>query len=238
MNEHSLWHLSISSTLWYAGASKHLWLGNLNTRLPRAVLKAVFEVHGPVDDVVTFPGRMYAFVNFQHAEDAARAQEALDGKEVSLASLRILLPSCCCCCCVCCPCLCYCCCCCCSCSLFKLGFCSFVYSCPAAAAAAAIAAAAAAIAAAAAALHTWLLLLCVQLPPSAPQPGPHPCFVHRVTGFLVSFNECHIQAPMFCIDMCTICCPANMQLRAWYLSRQMLLFCIACKSHACGHNLQ
>lgn len=66
----------------YAGASKHLWLGNLNTRLPRAVLKAVFEVHGPVDDVVTFPGRMYAFVNFQHADDAARAQEALDGKEV------------------------------------------------------------------------------------------------------------------------------------------------------------
>ena len=65
-----------------AGASKHLWLGNLNTRLPRAVLKAVFEQHGPVDDVVTFPGRMYAFVNFQHAEDAARAQEALDGKEV------------------------------------------------------------------------------------------------------------------------------------------------------------
>lgn len=65
-----------------AGPSKHLWLGNLNTRLPRAVLKAVFEQHGPVDDVVTFPGRMYAFVNFQHADDAARAQESLDGKEV------------------------------------------------------------------------------------------------------------------------------------------------------------
>lgn len=47
------------------------------------MLKAVFEQHGPVDDVVTFPGRMYAFVNFQHADDAARAQEALDGKEVS-----------------------------------------------------------------------------------------------------------------------------------------------------------
>ena len=50
------------------------------------MLKAVFERHGPVDDVVTFPGRMYAFVNFQHADDAARAQEALDGKEVSPAS--------------------------------------------------------------------------------------------------------------------------------------------------------
>jgi len=40
-----------------------------------------------VDDVVTFPGRMYAFVNFQHAKDAARAQEALDGKEVRILGL-------------------------------------------------------------------------------------------------------------------------------------------------------
>lgn len=54
------------------------------------MLKAVFEQHGPVDDVVTFPGRMYAFVNFQHAEDAARAQEALDGKEVTT---HMLLPT-------------------------------------------------------------------------------------------------------------------------------------------------
>ena len=60
----------------------------MNTRLPRAVLKAVFEQHGPVDDVVTFPGRMYAFVNFQHADDAARAQESLDGKEVHLTNSR------------------------------------------------------------------------------------------------------------------------------------------------------
>lgn len=45
--------------------SKHLWLGNLSTKVPRAVLKAVFEKFGPVDDVVTFPGRMYAFVNYR-----------------------------------------------------------------------------------------------------------------------------------------------------------------------------
>lgn len=62
--------------------SKHLWLGNLNTRLPRSVLRAVFEQYGPVEDVVTFPGRMYAFVNFRHYEDAARACEALHDKEV------------------------------------------------------------------------------------------------------------------------------------------------------------
>ena len=38
--------------------SRHLWLGNLNTRLPRSVLRAVFENFGTVEDVVTFPGRM------------------------------------------------------------------------------------------------------------------------------------------------------------------------------------
>lgn len=48
-----------------------------------------------MDDVVTFPGRMYAFVNFQHAEDAARAQEALDGKEVTIQLLLPTLTACC-----------------------------------------------------------------------------------------------------------------------------------------------
>mmetsp|Transcript_29893 Transcript_29893/g.76118 ORF Transcript_29893/g.76118 Transcript_29893/m.76118 type:complete len:715 (-) Transcript_29893:592-2736(-) len=63
-------------------ASKHLWLGNLNTKLPRSVLKAVFEHFGAVEDVVTFPGRMYAFVNFKNPEDAVRAAEALNDREV------------------------------------------------------------------------------------------------------------------------------------------------------------
>eukprot|EP00210_Caulerpa_lentillifera_P004736 g4520.t1 len=58
--------------------SKHLWLGNLNTRLPRSVLKSIFEEYGPIEDVVTFPGRMYAFVNFIHPVDAQRAAKELD----------------------------------------------------------------------------------------------------------------------------------------------------------------
>jgi hypothetical protein len=45
--------------------------------LHRSALKQVFEQFGSVDDVVTFPGRMYAFVNFKTAEDAARACEAM-----------------------------------------------------------------------------------------------------------------------------------------------------------------
>ncbi|WIA09105.1 hypothetical protein OEZ85_008517 [Tetradesmus obliquus] len=64
--------------------SRHLWLGNLHQRLPRSVLRGVFERYGPVDDVVTFPGRMYAFVNFKEAGDAAKAAEAVQDKEVPL----------------------------------------------------------------------------------------------------------------------------------------------------------
>jgi hypothetical protein len=57
--------------------SRHLWLGNLHQRLPRSVLRSVFERYGPVDDVVTFPGRMYAFVNFKEPADAAKAADAV-----------------------------------------------------------------------------------------------------------------------------------------------------------------
>lgn len=57
--------------------SRHLWLGNLHQRLPRSLLRSVFEKFGPVEDVVTFPGRMYAFVNFREAADAAKAARAV-----------------------------------------------------------------------------------------------------------------------------------------------------------------
>ncbi len=35
-----------------------------------------------MEDVITFPGRMYAFVNFAHAGDASRATAMLNDKEV------------------------------------------------------------------------------------------------------------------------------------------------------------
>lgn len=62
--------------------TRHLWIGNLGTRTPRAVLKAVFEAHGVIEDVVTFPGRMYAFVNYCTVEEATAAAEALQNQVV------------------------------------------------------------------------------------------------------------------------------------------------------------
>jgi len=65
--------------------SRHLWLGNLHQRLPRSLLRSTFEKFGPVEDVVTFPGRMYAFVNFREPADAAKAAQAV---QVSLLLLQ------------------------------------------------------------------------------------------------------------------------------------------------------
>lgn len=78
--------------------SRHLWLGNLHQRLPRSLLRSTFERFGPVEDVVTFPGRMYAFVNFREAADAAKAAQAvqvslrdIDGTTTSLNGWRHML---------------------------------------------------------------------------------------------------------------------------------------------------
>lgn len=66
-----------------AEPTRHLWIGNLGTRTPRALLKAVFDPYGTLDDVVTFPGRMYAFVNYRTTEEALRAVAALQDRAVS-----------------------------------------------------------------------------------------------------------------------------------------------------------
>lgn len=62
--------------------TRHLWIGNLGTRTPRAILKAVFEAHGIVEDVVTFPGRMYAFVNYCTTDEAIQATNVLQNQTV------------------------------------------------------------------------------------------------------------------------------------------------------------
>jgi hypothetical protein len=68
--------------------SRHLWLGNLHQRLPRSLLRSTFERFGPVEDVVTFPGRMYAFVNFREAADAAKAAQAVQVRGAAWSGFR------------------------------------------------------------------------------------------------------------------------------------------------------
>lgn len=54
---------------------------SLNPPSPHAIPLSRF---GVVDDVVTFPGRMYAFVNFRTTEEAVAAMDTLQGLVVRL----------------------------------------------------------------------------------------------------------------------------------------------------------
>lgn len=57
--------------------TRHLWIGNLSTLTPRPLLKAIFARFGVLDDVITFPGRMYAFVNYRTTPEAMNAFSGL-----------------------------------------------------------------------------------------------------------------------------------------------------------------
>lgn len=63
------------------GPSEVLWVGfPLPSKVDEDALRRAFMPFGEVDRVKTFPGRTYAFVQFQTVEDATRAKNALDGK--------------------------------------------------------------------------------------------------------------------------------------------------------------
>lgn len=57
--------------------TRFLWIGNLTLKATRPMLCTVFERFGLLEDLVAFPGRMYAFVTYQHVESAMNALESL-----------------------------------------------------------------------------------------------------------------------------------------------------------------
>lgn len=62
--------------------TRHLWLGNLVTKLQPHQIRKIFEQYGPVEDIKSHPGYRYAFVNFYRPEDAAQAVRCLDNREM------------------------------------------------------------------------------------------------------------------------------------------------------------
>ncbi|XP_024388640.1 flowering time control protein FPA isoform X2 [Physcomitrium patens] len=63
------------------GPSEILWVGfPLPSKVDEDGLRRAFMPYGEVERVKTFPGRTYAFVQFQKVEEATRAKNALDGK--------------------------------------------------------------------------------------------------------------------------------------------------------------
>ena len=72
-----------------------MFAGNLSFDLTREQLLEAFSAVGPVQDVVMpldkMTGRMrgFAFVEFESEDDAAKAIEAMDGKELAGRPLRV-----------------------------------------------------------------------------------------------------------------------------------------------------
>lgn len=62
------------------GAGRFLWLGNLKHGLKKSTLLSIFRPFGRIQDVVMFPGKQFAFVNFVRTDDAvAAAQDLVSG---------------------------------------------------------------------------------------------------------------------------------------------------------------
>lgn len=59
--------------------SKHLWLGNIPMRPDKAAIEYLFGSFGHVTSVRVFPGKTFAFVNFETAQEAEYAMKCLDG---------------------------------------------------------------------------------------------------------------------------------------------------------------
>jgi RNA recognition motif-containing protein len=75
--------------------SKKLYVGNLSYSATDDQLRDLFEQHGPTQSVSvivdreTGRSRGFAFVEFETAESARAAQQALDGKDLDGRPLRV-----------------------------------------------------------------------------------------------------------------------------------------------------
>ncbi|KAK4424996.1 Flowering time control protein FPA [Sesamum alatum] len=69
--------------------SNNLWIGNLSPDVSNTELKALFEKHGKVDSVISYPSRNYAFIYFKEIDGAASAKQGLQGQVLRGNPLRI-----------------------------------------------------------------------------------------------------------------------------------------------------
>ncbi|KAL0413756.1 UNVERIFIED_CONTAM: Flowering time control protein FPA [Sesamum radiatum] len=69
--------------------SNNLWIGNLSPDVSNTELKALFEKHGKVDSVISYPSRNYAFIYFKEIEGADSAKQGLQGHVLRGNPLRI-----------------------------------------------------------------------------------------------------------------------------------------------------
>eukprot|EP00798_Chlamydomonas_sp_ICE-L_P021482 gene21482-28457_t len=63
--------------------NRHLWLGNIPLRPNKLAIEMLFGAFGAIDSIRVFPGKTFAFINYQSMEDAVRAKETLDGQSAT-----------------------------------------------------------------------------------------------------------------------------------------------------------
>ncbi len=66
-----------------------LYVGNLNYQTTEEGLKEAFSEYGEVLSVRILPGRGFGFVEMASIEDARKAKEGMDGKELDGRNLRV-----------------------------------------------------------------------------------------------------------------------------------------------------
>ncbi|KAL3635043.1 hypothetical protein CASFOL_022097 [Castilleja foliolosa] len=69
--------------------SNNLWIGNVSPEVSEAELKSIFEKHGKVDSVSSYPTRSYAFICFKDVDGAKSARQGLQGHPLRGNRLKI-----------------------------------------------------------------------------------------------------------------------------------------------------
>jgi len=66
-----------------------LYVGNLNYSVSEEMLREAFSAHGEIKNCTVIEGKGFGFVEFETAEQAAAAMEALNGQDFSGRTLRV-----------------------------------------------------------------------------------------------------------------------------------------------------
>ncbi|KAK6146311.1 hypothetical protein DH2020_020180 [Rehmannia glutinosa] len=69
--------------------SNNLWIGNVSPDVSDTELKVLFEKHGKIDSLTTYPSRNYAFVYYKEVESAKSAKQGLQGHILRGNTLKI-----------------------------------------------------------------------------------------------------------------------------------------------------
>lgn len=66
----------------HSQASRSLWIGSIPNSTTVSTLDNIFSIHGPIESTRVLTHKNCGFVNFENTQDAVRARQVLNGKEI------------------------------------------------------------------------------------------------------------------------------------------------------------